>query len=147
MEVIALNAMTTTSARARCPGGGLVGERARLGLTGVVEAGALRAVLEGSDPSSGERLTGWRKIKGFDLTLSAPKSVSLLWGLGDEHLAAEVVRRMTRRSPRRFGIWRTRRAWSAEDGAAPPTCRVVAVSAAFRHRTSREADPNLHRTW
>ena len=116
-----------------------------LGLTGVVEADALRAVLEGSDPSSGKPLTGWRKIKGFDLTLSAPKSVSLLWGLGDEHLAAEVV--------------------AAHDTAVAAAVRYLEdeacvvrrgrggathlqggglVSAAFRHRTSREADPNLH---
>ena len=116
-----------------------------LGLTGVVEADALRAVLEGSDPSSGKPLTGWRKIKGFDLTLSAPKSVSLLWGLGDEHLAAEVV--------------------AAHDTAVAAAVRYLEdeacvvrrgrggathlqggglVSAAFRHRTSREADANLH---
>lgn len=117
----------------------------RLGLSGEVGPGALRAALEGRDPVSGEPLAGWRKVPGFDLTLSAPKSVSLLWGLGDERLAADVV--------------------AAHDAAAAAAVRYLEdeacvvrrgrggathlrggglVSAAFRHRTSREADQNLH---
>ncbi|MBS1837490.1 MAG: relaxase domain-containing protein [Actinobacteria bacterium] len=40
-----------------------------LGLAGEVESDALRAVLEGRDPGSGESLVGWRKVPGFDLTL------------------------------------------------------------------------------
>ncbi|GMU78779.1 MAG: hypothetical protein AMXMBFR46_15730 [Acidimicrobiia bacterium] len=116
-----------------------------LGLAGEVEPDALRAVLEGRDPGSGESLVGWRKVPGFDLTLSAPKSVSLLWGLGDDRLATEVV--------------------AAHDAAVAAAVRYLEdeacvvrrgrggasrlrggglVSAAFRHRTSREADPNLH---
>jgi hypothetical protein len=51
----------------------------------------LRAILDGLDPRTGETLVGYRKNSGFDLTLSAPKSVSLLWGLGDRATAEQVV--------------------------------------------------------
>ncbi len=82
LEVIANERDDYYLGSGEAPGRWIGGGAERLGLTGMVEADALRSVLEGQDPSSGEPLTGWRKIKGFDLTLSAPKSVSLLWGLG-----------------------------------------------------------------
>src|SRR4051812_31115604 len=55
-----------------------------LGLSGSVTAAQLRRVLEGCHPRSGERL-GRRAVDvpGFDLTFSAPKSVSVLFGIGD----------------------------------------------------------------
>ena len=57
---------------------------AALGLTGEVHAEDLRAVLAGRDPATGVVLgSGRRRVPGFDLTFRAPKSVSLLWGLGD----------------------------------------------------------------
>ena len=51
-----------------------------LGLEGEVDAKVLRAVLEGRDPNDGVRLVQARKdrVPGFDLTFSAPKSVSVL---------------------------------------------------------------------
>jgi conjugative relaxase-like TrwC/TraI family protein len=64
---------------------------AELGLAGAVAPADLRAVLEGADPRTGQNLVGWRKRPGYDLTLSAPKSVSLLWGLGDRSTAAAVA--------------------------------------------------------
>jgi conjugative relaxase-like TrwC/TraI family protein len=62
-----------------------VGEGARrLGLDGEVAADDLRLVLSGVSPD-GEVLTAGRvaeakRVIGFDLTWSAPKSVSLLYG-------------------------------------------------------------------
>ncbi len=45
-----------------------------------------------SDPSTGVRLRrGNARVCAFDLTLSAPKSVSVLWALGDPDTAAAVV--------------------------------------------------------
>ena len=64
-----------------------------LGLVGMVEADALRALIEGNDPTSQVRLLTGRErtVKAFDLTFSAPKSVSLLWALltGPESIALE----------------------------------------------------------
>ena len=57
----------------------------QLGLDGDVDAAQLRAVLQAHDPTDTYKLvnTTNRKIAGFDLTFSAPKSVSVLWALGD----------------------------------------------------------------
>ena len=53
-------------------------------------------MLTGRNPVDGEPLLGMRgvpsngSVPGFDLTFSAPKSVSLLWGLGGPVAALEV---------------------------------------------------------
>lgn len=80
-------------ARGEEPGRWLGAGSARLGLEGRVEAEGLRAVLAGADPASGRALAAHpaRRVPGFDLTFRAPKSVSLLWGLGDREAAAEVA--------------------------------------------------------
>ena len=60
--------------------GGLARE---LGAEGVVEAEWLRAVIDARDPTSGSELfppdRRERTVMAFDVTLSPPKSVSLLW--------------------------------------------------------------------
>ena len=70
-----------------------------LDLRGVARPEQLGALLRQEDPRTGETLAA-RSIKraGFDLTLSAPKSVSLVWALrtpealllGDHHVYAEA---------------------------------------------------------
>jgi conjugative relaxase-like TrwC/TraI family protein len=64
-----------------------------LGLGGDVEAEALRRVLEGRHPVGGTELrtsSSRARVAGFDLTFSAPKSVSVLFGLGDGELRERV---------------------------------------------------------
>jgi len=64
-----------------------------LGLTCPVGATGFEAVMAGTDPSSGKVLGGARgrvEVAGFDLTFCAPKSVSVLHALGEDHVAAEV---------------------------------------------------------
>lgn len=65
-----------------------------LGLSGLVEADQLRALVDGYHPMSGvDLLVGSRprKVRAFDLTFSSPKSVSLLWALGSESTADVVA--------------------------------------------------------
>ena len=76
---------STTPARARLPAIGWA--RGRLGSvsTGEVAPEHLRWILAGIAPD-GQVLTAGRvdparRVTGFDLTFSAPKSVSLLYGL------------------------------------------------------------------
>ena len=78
-----------------------VGDGSRdLGLTGAVEPSALRAVLAGLEPTAGTPLAGSvRRVPGFDLTFSAPKSVSLLHAFGSGEVRREVVEAHDRRSP------------------------------------------------
>src|SRR5271154_624504 len=54
-----------------------------LGLVGAIDPEHLRAVLDGRHPTSGHRLRSERAtVLGFDLTFSAPKSVSVVFALG-----------------------------------------------------------------
>ena len=69
---------------------------AELGLSGKLDASELRAIMEGVDPHGGEALLGGgpgrpRSVPGFDLTFSAPKSVSLLFAFGDPYVRSAVI--------------------------------------------------------
>lgn len=134
-----------------------------LGLEGDVTGEDLRAVLAGLKPGTGltpngEQLSAHpRRVPGFDLTFSVPKSVSVAYALGDplvqgavieasEHAVAQAVawlereachvRRGTNRQQAKLdhpAEWGTRRLPGAGF-----------VAAQFRHRTSRAGDPQLH---
>jgi conjugative relaxase-like TrwC/TraI family protein len=120
---------------------------AELGLEGEVERHELKAVLAGEHPRSGERLPRrlWTKrIPGFDLTFSAPKSVSVLWATGDERTAA-AIRDAHERSVRAALTYLEREAAVSRIGAARRAAHGSGfVGAAFRHRMSRAGDPQLH---
>ena len=66
-----------------------------LGLSGTVEGGDLRELLDARHPGTGDRLGrrfGDSSARGFDATFSAPKSVSVLWALTpDPWVRAEVL--------------------------------------------------------
>jgi conjugative relaxase-like TrwC/TraI family protein len=72
------------------PPGRWAGEGAeRLSLRGPVTEAEFEAALSGVDPKTGERLVrqGGRTRQhsaGWDMTFSAPKSVSVLWALSNE---------------------------------------------------------------
>lgn len=121
----------------------------RLDLDGDVAGADLRALLAGKHPASDERLAGRpgrAHTPGWDMTFSAPKSVSILYGIGgvtvaeqvsEAHDAAvqEAVRWLEAHatvSRRRFG------------GQVTTVAGEGLVIAAFRHRTSRLGDPQLH---
>lgn len=129
------------------PGYWLGGGAADLGLAGEVQSEALRAVLGAADPASGERLTraGQRRVPGFDLTFRAPKSVSVLYGLGDVETALAVRDAHDAAVAAAVEFLEREAAWSRRgtDGVERvATSGFVAV--AFRHRTSRAGDPLLH---
>ena len=127
-----------------------LGEGARLlGLSGEVAPQDLRAVLAGVSPH-GEILTAGgvadaRRVAGFDLTFSAPKSVSLLYGLSDRDVSA-TVRAVHADAVAQALDYLERRALCVRRGAGGLR-RIGAqgiVGAAFVHRTSRAGDPQLH---
>ncbi|HUG09061.1 MAG TPA: MobF family relaxase [Acidimicrobiia bacterium] len=66
----------------------------RLGLDGEIDSEAFLAVMAGLDPATGEdlgRRYGEGSVRGYDATFSAPKSVSVLFALGDEAIRREVA--------------------------------------------------------
>jgi conjugative relaxase-like TrwC/TraI family protein len=126
-----------------------------LGLDGVVSAEDLEALLTGHDPATGTPLgnplvdrvdTKGRLIPavaGFDATFSAPKSVSVWWGLTRDPglLAAhDTAVRATLEHLERYGSTTRIRVGGARQH---PDTRGL-VMAAFRQTTSREDDPQLH---
>ncbi|MBA2513637.1 MAG: relaxase domain-containing protein, partial [Solirubrobacterales bacterium] len=118
-----------------------------LGLSGTVHGAALDRVLAGEHPATGAplgRVLAARR-PGFDLTFSAPKSVSVLFGISDDALRA-VIRDAHDQAVRDALGYMERHAAVARRG--PAGVHTIAgngfVAAAFRHRTSRAGDPQLH---
>ena len=78
------------------PPGRWAGEgAARLSLSGPVTGSEFEAALNGIDPKLGNRLAalgGWSRdhAAGWDMTFSAPKSVSVLWALTDVRERAAI---------------------------------------------------------
>ena len=118
-----------------------------LDLAGIVQAPQLRAVLDGRDPVTGVQLAAHpaRKVPGFDLTYRPPKSVSLLWALGDAATAAEVSAAHDAAVAAAVDYLQREAARSRRGAGGTETVRVEGfVAATFRHRTSRANDPLLH---
>src|SRR3954447_24515593 len=118
----------------------------RLGVCGEVDREALTRVLDGAAPNSGERLVPERerRVPGFDVTFSAPKSVSVLFGLGDEPLRRAI--RVAHEEAVADGLAYLER--MASRGRRGEGGRISIdgngfVGAAFRHRTSLAGDRQL----
>ena len=120
-----------------------------LGLEGMVEADALRALVDGNDPMSGAPLLVGlreRKVKAFDLTFSAPKSVSVLWALGSEAVADVVMGAHREAVATALGFLEERAALARiqVDGLRRHVPTEGWAVAGFVHRTSRAGDPQVH---
>ena len=120
-----------------------------LGLSGVVEADQLRALVDGKHPVSGVDLLAGsrpRSVLAFDLTFSAPKSVSLLWALGSEEVADVVAAAHRDAVEVALGFLEERAAVARvqSQGVRRRVATGGWVVAGFVHRTSREGDPQLH---
>jgi conjugative relaxase-like TrwC/TraI family protein len=118
-----------------------------LELSGTVRAEQLRAVLDARHPDSGEQLSSHpaRRVPGFDLTYRPPKSVSLLWALGDRDVAAQVVAAHDAAVAAAVGYLEREAGYSRRGAGGAESVKVDGfVAAAFRHRTSRANDPLLH---
>jgi len=118
-----------------------------LGLVGAIDPEHLRAVLDGRHPTSGHRLRSERAtVLGFDLTFSAPKSVSVVFALGGEEAARHVVAahheavQGALRYVESHALSAPR--GSGEQREIVPTTGLVAAS--FTHGVNRNLDPHLH---
>ncbi len=137
----------TGEAPGRWHGRGL--EQLGLSAGGVVSERELEALFaRGLHPTVGSRLgRAWRTdgVTGFDLTFSAPKSVSALWALGDQGMAAEAM--AAHRAAVRAGLayLDTHAALSRRGTDGTEQVGSAGLAAAvFDHRSSRAGDPQLH---
>ncbi len=120
-----------------------------LGLYGEVDNDAFLALLTGADPNQPEVLLGRRfgdtSVRGFDITASAPKSVSTLFAVGDDRVrdhvlaahdaaVAAMVDWVERHAHTRFRV----------NGEIVTVDAKGIVAATFRQHTSRALDPQLH---
>lgn len=112
-----------------------------------VTAAQLGAVLSGKHPTTGHRLRAREtRTSGFDLVLAAPKSVSVLFGLGEPEVAAAV------RGAHEAAVDEAMdyvAAHAVAVRATTPEGRVPisvdgVVAASFTHGVSRALDPHLH---
>ncbi len=119
---------------------------AALGLAGAVDPAALQRLLEGRNPLSGRAMPVRASVAAFDLTFSAPKSVSVVYGLGGEGVAAQVVAAHLDAVEGALGyleghaVSAVRR--TGPERAVVPTSGMVA--ARFTHGVNRNGDPHLH---
>src|SRR5437763_3663361 len=121
---------------------------ASLALRGEVTEGGIGLLLDGRDPGSGAQLRrplASGAVAGFDLTFRAPKSVSVLFGIGEPELAGRLRVAHEAAVGEALG-YLEREACQARRGHAGAL--VVDgrgfIGAAFAHRTSRAGDPLLH---
>jgi conjugative relaxase-like TrwC/TraI family protein len=132
-----------------------------LGLSGQVDPVAYTAILEGRDPTSGAQLLNRPATKvyelpdgttkrreavlGFDVRFSCPKSVSIVYALGDEAIRARVLAIVNEAV--RQGITHLEREACyvrRGDGGKDVEAGRGFAGMAFRHRMSRSGDPALH---
>ncbi len=119
-----------------------------IGIGGRVDDDGFMALVDGRDPGTGERLKrvgGRSKVAAFDLTFSAPKSVSVLFAIGEPALAAALVEAHESAVDAALG-YLEREACRVRRGRGGVRREVGEgfVAAAYRHRMSRAEDPQLH---
>lgn len=131
-------------AQGRWVGSGL----ASLGPLGEVSGEAVARLLRAEHPATGQQLrtpVAEGAVAGFDLTFRAPKSVSLLFGIGDRR-TAELVADAHEFAVEQALRYLEREACQVRRGRGG-TIRLQGdgfVAAAFPHRSSRAGDPLLH---
>jgi conjugative relaxase-like TrwC/TraI family protein len=144
-----------TAAPGEVPGVWCGRQATALGLSGTVAVEPLELLLSGRDPMStaplGRELVDRvtrdgrviKAVSGFDATFSAPKSLSMWWGLtGDRRLleAHDVAVAAVLEHLGRFGsTTRIRR----NGGRLHPDTQGLTI-AVFRQTTSRADDPQIH---
>ena len=122
-----------------------VGRAAReLGLAGHVGGAEFQRLLHGVSPA-GVTLRTRGSVAGFDVTFSAPKSVSVLFGIGDAKTQATVRDAHEHAVAAAFGYFERSTAFGRRGaGGARSMPGDGLAAAAFLHRTSRAGDPQLH---
>jgi conjugative relaxase-like TrwC/TraI family protein len=133
------------------PGKWLGSGAEQLGLSGDVLAEHLKPLMQGFDlageplvRNAGKTTGPLRRKPGWDLTFSAPKSVSLLWSQLDEHNRRRIQEAHAAAVKRAIEFIEDRATFSrlGKGGAERAAAKLVVAS--FEHGTSRALDPQLH---
>jgi len=134
-----------------------------LNLPETVDGDDLRAILAGLVPGTGLTPNGKQlrpfknRVPGFDLTFSAPKSVSVMYAFANPIVRAEITDAVDTAITDAVS-WLEREACFVRRGSNNRRAKVGPfhergtrrlpgvgfIAAGFRHRTSRAGDPQLH---
>ncbi len=132
------------------PRGRWLGDAAlELGLAGEVDDEDFLAIMDGCDPNRPGRNLGRaygdESVRGFDVTCSAPKSVSVLFALGDDEIRQRVLLSHDRAVEALVG-WIERHAHTRYriGGEVAVVDAEGVIVALFRQHTSRALDPQIH---
>jgi conjugative relaxase-like TrwC/TraI family protein len=144
---VAASPLAYYSGAGEAPGVWVGDGAADVGLSGRVDEATLGGFLAGNAPD-GTVLAGGAKSRlgGLDLTFSAPKSVSMLWGLHPDPSVRETVAAAHRAAVTDAVGYVETEALTARRGRNGTIHVAVRglVGAAFTHRSSRAGDPQLH---
>jgi conjugative relaxase-like TrwC/TraI family protein len=136
------------TAGGEAPGRWLGQGAAALGLIGVVEKEAFSHLLSGYAPEGTRALiqnAGDEKHQpGWDLTFSAPKSVSTLWSQADEATQRQIQEAQAAAVKAALGYLEETAAYTRRGQAGREREAAGLVVATFEHGTSRAQDPQLH---
>lgn len=115
-----------------------------------VKRGELKNALTGHDPKTGEALSrnaGHEKHKpGYDLTFSAPKSVSIVWAAADEKTQRAISEAQQRAVERAIEYAEKSGAFVQRAGhaGAEKVAHHEIAAATFEHSSNRNGEPHLH---
>ena len=147
LDSVASGAEDYYAGEGEAPGQWTGAAASELGLAGEVQSHELNAVLAGL-PDTGEplpRILRADRLPGFDVTFSAPKSVSVLWAVADRPTADRIRVAHERAVSAALRHLECEAAYTrlGTDGHLAAKGSGFAA-AAFRHRMSRATDPQLH---
>ena len=121
-----------------------------LGLTGAVDGSDFKALAHGYDPKTGEALTQnsgeKERVAGYDLTFSAPKSVSIAMAVADPKNAALIQAAHDKAVATALQFVQDKQAQTRLGHGGLTTEKTALTIAVFNHQTSRQQDPQIQRT-
>jgi conjugative relaxase-like TrwC/TraI family protein len=140
------------SGKGEAPGQWAGRAAALLGLCGRVEAVEFKAMMSGRDPSDPEferplrESRGEVRTVGFDLTFSAPKSVSVLFAVAGEEVSDQLVgaHEAAVAAALEYVQREATKVRRGRGGVEVHVAEGGLLAAAYRHRMSRAKDPQLH---
>lgn len=123
----------------------------------LVDADLFERLFAGKDAAGQALITngGGRldRVPAFDVTLSAPRSVSLIWALGDQQMRQAIEAAHAKAVRQTLELLEREAAFARRGRGGERIERVALTAATFRHGESRPAehadgvifaDPNLH---
>ena len=135
------------SGHGESPGRWLGRGSAALGQEGTASTEAFVRMFHGRHPDTGEllgRSHGDHGVPAFDVVLRPTKSVSLLYGLGDAKVAAQVLDAHHQATEQALGYLEDHVGARRGHGGCDHVAGNGLLAVGFDHRTSRAGDPLLH---